>query len=275
MASCGGGSKPKPVGLNIGNRTLPSVATTTVAPSTTSTSTSTSDTSATSAGSVPGQSGPTAQFPYGSTNDNGTPIALPPPNASGVDAAAIAAAPTLGPFKIDPNAGPSGWPDACTFTNAAQLQALDPQVTGLSGAPVGTKASVIGGSGGNTPNNSSCKFNLTTKFDSPDSAGQPSWVEVDLQTVSTDAPQSFQQEHQNQAAQAPKYPAQWADYPSLPGGASCFYDGNELQCLSGNVFYYVLGQKVVSSGGGSADQVRWINEIVLPLAEKLGPEFAA
>jgi hypothetical protein len=211
-------------------------------------------------------------FPFGSVKDESVLISLLPPNSSYVNSARVAAAPQLGPFKINPNAGAAGWPDACTLTSAAQLEALFPAITGLSGTPVGTKAEILGG--GNTPHNSDCQFNLTTTFDAAaDESGVPSWVKVSIEEIDTGAPQAYQTAQQQQAAGAAQYPAQYANYPDLANGLSCFTDGNELQCLKGDVNFWIEGQKVTGGNFETSDQADWIAQIELPLAEKLGAEI--
>lgn len=175
-------------------------------------------------------------------------------------------APAVGPIKISSSGDPKTWPDVCTFTNLAQLRALDPQITGLKGQPVGTKASVIGGGGGNTPRNTDCKFNLTTKFDTPDTASNPSWVEIDLTSVNEFVPSTF--------ADAEKTSAK-ITYAKLPGGASCFYDGSMMQCIKGDIFYYINGIKNTGGENFQADQKKWLTEIMLPLATKLGGELSS
>lgn len=154
----------------------------------------------------------------------------------------------------------------CTFTNAGQLRALDPQITGLKGKPVGTKASIIGGNGGNTPHNTDCRFNLTTKFDTADTATAPSYVDINLTGATQLAPSTFKQDEEGQAKKT---------YPHLPGGASCFYDGQMMQCLKDDNLYYVSGIKDTGGANFQADQTKWLTEILLPLATKLGAELSS
>jgi hypothetical protein len=285
LAGCGSSSHAAVTTTSSSSSTTVPAPTATLAPATSSPSSSTtaqSDaTSPTTASTVPDHSssalpvGAATGFPFGSTNDQGTQISLLPPNAGDVNQASVAAAPKVGPFRIDPNAGPAGWPDACKLTNVAQLKALFPAITGLSGAPVGTKAQILGGSGGNTPNNTQCTWNLTTKFDPPGYSDTPTHVEIQLEEIDSDAPSIWLQEQQQQAAQATKYPAQYANYPHLAGGVACFDDGNELQCLKGDIDYWVDGQKVTGGNYTGSDNAVWIDQIELPLAEVLGAEFSS
>jgi hypothetical protein len=158
------------------------------------------------------------------------------------------------------------------MTSAAQLRALFPAITGLSGAPVGTKGTLLGG--GNTPKNTDCKFTRTTAFDAAaDESGVPSWVQVTVEEIDAGAPQAYQSAQQMQAAQAAQYPAQYANYPNVEKGLSCFTDGNELQCLKGDFNFWIEGQKVTGSQFTSTDQAEWIVQVELPLAEKLGAEI--
>jgi hypothetical protein len=213
---------------------------------------------------------PTVAPPLWGVDSQGIP--LPPPDASGVDQALITAAPLAGPFKIDPKAGPSGWPDACNLTTEAQLKALDPAITGVAGTPVGQKATMLGGSGGVTPNNADCKWTLATTYDAAYGAGSVSYVDISFWEIDSGAPQTYRQALADAQSNAKQYPAQFGSYQNLPGGTSCFYNGNELQCLKGDVDFDVMGSKF--SGAGMTDSVTWIQEILLPLAEKLGSEIS-
>jgi hypothetical protein len=108
---------------------------------------------------------------------------------------------------------------------------------------VGSKAEILG-SGANTPHDTSCKFDLKTKFDPQGYSQTPSWVEISLEEIDSGAPSGYQQSLAEQKAMAPKCPAQYADYPALKNGVKCFDDGNELQCLKGDASFWVNGQKV-------------------------------
>ena len=189
-----------------------------------------------------------------------------------MDQALVTAAPVAGPFKINPKAGPSGWPDVCNLTTAAQLEALDPAITGVVGDPVGQKAKMLGGSGGMTPNNAECRWTLTTKYDATYGAGSNSDIDISFWEIDSGAPATYQHALADAQANAKQYPAQFGSYQNMPGGASCFYDGNELQCLKGSVDFWITGSKF--SGAGMTDHVTWIREILLPLAEKLGSEIS-
>jgi LysM repeat protein len=181
--------------------------------------------------------------------------------------------PTLGPFHVPATGDPMVWPDVCTFTNIAQLKALNPQITGLKGAPVGTKAQVLGSHGGTTPRNAKCKYNLTTSVDGPD-AVSPSYVEISLQGVSPDQADVWKDQFASQKRISAKYPDQFADYPGLAGGTHCFYTGSQLECLKGNYYFDVGGIRAGASGSYTAAQDAWRKAIVVPLASKLGSELS-
>lgn len=188
----------------------------------------------------------------------------------------LAKVPGPGPFRISQSGNPNTWPNACTLINIAEVRALDPQVTGLSGAPVGTKATVIGGSGGNSKNNTQCKFNLHTSFD-PKDGSPPSYVAVNLQSIGPDAASTWKQEHQTYKANAAKFPDQFIDFPNLPGGTNGFWDGTEVQALhttgSDAYNFWIAGNKAITTGSYVQAQKNWAHEIEAPLAAKLGSEL--
>lgn len=97
-------------------------------------------------------------------------------------------------------------------------------------------------------------------------------MQVNIEELDPGAPAQYAQSLHEQAAQAKKFPAQYADYPALRFGVRCFYDGNELQCLKGDLSYWISGQKVTGGTDTSADQAVWIDQVELPLAEKIGAE---
>jgi hypothetical protein len=292
LAACGGGGGAPALSLGKSTTTSPAPTVTTPATSRSTTpptaaagssgvgNSGVSSTTIPAAGSGGGSGagpgslpvGAATSFVFGSYNDSGTPVSLLPPNADDVDQAAVSAAPRLGPFTVDPNAGPSTWPDACTLTNAAQLKALFPAITGVSGTQ-GQKANIIGGSGGQTPNNTDCQFNLTTTFDSGNAGGPPSFVEINLQEIDPDSPTIWQQSQQQDDSPASQNTGQYALYSNLPGGVSCFYDGTELQCLKGDFDYWISGMKNTGGNFETVDQAVWIDQIELPLAEVLATEL--
>jgi hypothetical protein len=59
----------------------------------------------------------------------------------------------------------------------------------------------------------------------------------------------------------------------LKNGVQCFDDGSELQCLKGDVNFWVSGQKVTGGNFFGADQAVWVDQIQVPLAEVLGAEL--
>lgn len=215
--------------------------------------------------------GPATGFPFGFVMDSGVKISRPPANAADVDQVRVVHAPRVGPFRINLAAGERAWPEACALTSPAQLHALFPAIVGYKGRPVGTKGQNLG-SGSNTPHDVQCKFNLRTRFDPAGYAATPSWVQVNIEEVDPGAPSQYAQSLHEQAAQAKKFPAQYANYPTLPYGVRCFYDGNELQCLKGDFSYWISGQKVTGGSNTSVDQAVWIDQVELPLAERIGSE---
>jgi hypothetical protein len=195
----------------------------------------------------------------------------PPATTDSSTAVAHGPVPTLGPFHVPATGDPMVWPDVCTFTNIAQLKALNPQITGLKGAPVGTKAKVLG-TGRSTPHNAKCKFNLTTSLDNPDAAS-PSYVEISLEGVSPDQADVWKDQFASQKRISAKYPDQFADYPGLAGGTHCFYTGSQLECLTGNYYFFVGGIRAGATDDYAKAQAAWRKAIVVPLASKLGSEL--
>jgi hypothetical protein len=216
--------------------------------------------------------GAATSYLFGYTKYEGSKISLLPPNDGDVNQSLVARGPKLGPFHIKLSTSFAGWPSACNLTGLLQLKALEPSVTALDGAPVGSKAEILG-SGANTPQGTSCKFDLKTKFDPQGYSRTPSWVEISLQGIGSGASTSYQQSRAEQKAMAPKYPAQYADYPALKNGVKCFDDGNELQCLKGDVRFWVSGQKVTGGNLSGVDQSVWIDQVEIPLAEVIGAEL--
>ena len=210
-------------------------------------------------------------FPFGYVKDEGAKISLPPRNTNDVDQARVAKAPKVGPFRFNVNSGEKVWPDACSLTSAAQLHAVFPAIVAFKGKPVGAKGENLG-SGSNTPRAVQCKFNLKTTFDPQGYSQTPTWVQINIEEVDGGAPSQYAESLQQQAAEAKKYPAQYADYPALKNGVKCFYDGNELQCLKGDFSFWVSGQKVTGGTYTSSDQAVWIDQVEIPLAEMIGAE---
>ena len=216
--------------------------------------------------------GAATNFPFGYTKDEGTKISLLPPNDNDVKQSRVSSAPKVGPFKININGNLAGWPDACKLTSLAQLKALEPAITGLRGAPVGAKAKDLS-TGGSTPHNSQCQFNLKTTFQPADYGSTGSWVSVQFEEIDSGAPTTYNQALASQKSESHKFPAQYADYPNLKNGVQCFDDSTELQCLKGDVDFWVGGQKVTAGNYSGADQAVWVDQIQIPLAEELGAEL--
>ena len=217
-------------------------------------------------------SGAATGYPFGYVIDEGAKTSLLPPNDDDVNQARVMSAPKLGPFTINPNGSPSGWPDACKLTSLAQLKALEPSITGLRGNPVGTKAELLG-TGGSAPHDTECQFNLKTTFQPQDYGSTGSYVTVQFEAVDPEAPALYSEALAGQKGEAHKYPAQYANYPNLKNGVQCFDDGSELQCLKGDVNFWVSGQKVTGGNFFGTDQAVWVDQIQVPLAEVLGAEL--
>jgi hypothetical protein len=208
--------------------------------------------------------GPARGYPFGYTSVQVTKISLLPPNADDVDQIRVAKAPRLGPFRINTKAGLKAWPNACALTGLAQLKALFPAITGLKGAPLGTNGH---------PNDTDCKFSLRTVFD-PRGYVTPSWVDISLERIGPRAQGTYSKALAQQEAMAHKYPAQYAGYPDLSNGVKCFDDGNELQCLKDEAYYWVIGHKVTGGAFVTSDQAVWTDQIEIPLAEVIAAEVS-
>jgi hypothetical protein len=225
---------------------------------------------ATQAASLP--TGPATSYPFGYVMDEGSKTSLLPPNDKDVNQARVTSAPRVGPFTINPSGPPSGWPDACKLTSVPQLKALEPSITGLRGNPVGSKAELLG-SGHTAPHNTECQFNVKTTFQPQDYGSTGSYAIIQIEAIDTGAPALYQDALVAQKGEAHKYPAQYADYPDLKNNVQCFDDGTELQCLKGDVNFWVSGQKVTGGNNFGADQAVWVDQIEIPLAEVLGAEL--
>ena len=232
--------------------------------------TATARTGAVSASALP--VGAAKGFPFGSVKDEGTKISLLPPTDAGVDQARVAHAPRVGPFAISLAKSFAGWPSACELTDAAQLKEVFPGITGVRGKPAGSRGEVLG-SGKKTPHDTQCTWSLSTKF-APQGYTTYSNLQIQLDEIGPGVPQSWAQELASQRAASKKYPAQYANYPSLEHGVKCFDDGNELQCLKGEIDFWVLGQKVTGGEYYSSDQAVWVDQVELPVAELLGAELS-
>lgn len=282
LAGCSGGTSGTPSAASSAATSSPAPSSTelsSAAPSSTSASAAvpTSSSAATAALSTPSSTaaartsrsaGPTKPTAQTTKEPTITPTSSPKKRTTAPTAKSPSgSATTVCPFKINTAAGPKSWPNVCTFTTAAQLKALDPQITGLKGKPVGTKSNIIGAGGGSTPFPTDCKFNLTTKFDKADTAGNPSWVDISLSIVDTTAPEVFKQDETSTSVRK---------FAGLPGGASCYADtGNLLTCLTGNIVYNINGTKDTGGANFQADQEKWLTKIDLPLAKKLATELSS
>jgi hypothetical protein len=182
----------------------------------------------------------------------------------------VAAAHKYGPFVINLSAKMSTWPSACSLSSAAQLKSLFSGITGVRSTKA-TRAEVLGG--GNTPKPTDCNWYLKTSFE-PSGYTTYSNVEVSFTEVDTDAPSVWQEDLAQQKAEAKKYPAQYAYYPSLKYGAKCYDDGSELTCLKDDLAFNVTGSKVTGGTSYSSDQAVWVDQVLLPMAEVVAAEVS-
>lgn len=210
-------------------------------------------------------------FPFSYARVDGRKLSLLPPTTAGVDRARVDHAPRLGPFKISLKKGFSGWPSACRLTDAAQLKALFPAITGVRGRPVGTQVQ-LPGQARPTRQDTHCTFTLGTTFEPPGYSSYSN-VQVQLFEVGPSTPSRWASDLAAQHAEAKKYPTDYAYYPRLENGAKCFDDGTELHCLVGDIDYWVSGEKVTSGAYFSSDQSVWVDQVEIPLAEMLGREL--
>jgi hypothetical protein len=96
------------------------------------------------------------------------------------------------------------------------------------------------------------------------------YTEIDSLSASV-----FQESFSDAQGNASQSPGTFADYPNLPGATHCYDDAGDLSCLTGDVLYALTGQdSSTDSLGYATDQVNWVEDLELPLAEKLGSEFA-
>ncbi len=154
-------------------------------------------------------------------------------------------------------------------------RALDLQITAVTGPPVGTKASVIGGSGGKTKNNTRCRYNVAPSFD-PKDGSPPSYATVSVEGIRPDAATTWRQ--MRQTARATPLSSPTTDFPNLPGGTDGFWGGTEVQALhaqGGRAYdFWIAGSKVINNGGSHLQaQGDRAHEIEAPLGTKLGSEL--
>jgi hypothetical protein len=79
--------------------------------------------------------------------------------------------------------------------------------------------------------------------------------------------------------QGAKSPGQFANYPGLKNGTSCFETAMEMTpylfCLAHQVYFSVTGDKVTGGPNPSTDNAIWVAQAEIPLAEVLGAELKA
>ena len=176
------------------------------------------------------------------------------------------------PVRIgaDGTEDPKLWPDACKMLTDREIKEIVPKVTKVS--RVGQHAEFL--SGGETPNYSSCDYKLPRPSD-PYGPDQPSAITVDLQGVA--APRLIERRYMQAKAQqketAKKYPDQYKDYGKSLGGADCFWDGNEIQCVKGHFSFWVLGQQVTGGNSLKADK-QWRSEVLTKVVKTLASKMS-
>jgi len=131
----------------------------------------------------------------------------------------------------------STWPDACTMLSNADIKALLPK----SGAVTrkGQHGAFLGG--GETAKFATCDYGIG---EPGDSEAQPSSVHLDLRAVGDPRAvlADWKSAYASQLKGAAKYPDQFLDWSKGQlGGAMCFYDGNEIQCVKGHFDFWVRG----------------------------------
>lgn len=168
------------------------------------------------------------------------------------------------------NEDPKLWPDACKMLSDKEIKKIVPKVEKIS--RVGQHVEFL--SGGETPNYSSCDYKLPRPSD-PYGPDQPSTVTVDLQGVA--APKLIEERYMQAKAQqketAKKYPDQYKDYGKSLGGADCFWDGNEIQCIKGHFSFWVLGQQVTNGNSLDADK-QWRKEVLTGVTRTLASKMS-
>ncbi len=266
LAACGGSNPVSTKATTPPSTAAPSTAAPSTAAPTTAAPTTAAPRTAAPTTAVPTTAAPTTTTPKSTTTKPSGPGS---PSASSLSAALKVKGP--GPFKISSSGNPNAWPNVCSFLTVSELKALDPsQITGPSGHPVGTKASIIGGSGGNAKHFTDCKYNVKTSIKGY--PGSSSYVEVSLQEIDSLAAQVWREDNASTKKASKKYPGQYADYSALPGGTKCFYDGSQLQCLSHDVYFDVAGN--LNTASSTDDQKPWVEHALVPTAVKLGSQLS-
>lgn len=175
------------------------------------------------------------------------------------------------PVRIGANGleSPKLWPDACKMLTDKEIRAVVPNVTRIS--RVGQHAGFL--SGGETPHYSNCDYKISRPGDPY--PNMPSTITVDLQGVA--APQVIRQQYEPEKSQqakiAKKYPDQYKDYGTSLGGANCFWDGNEIQCIKGHFNFWVLGQQVTSGNSLKANK-QWREEVLTRVIKTLAAKMS-
>ncbi len=176
------------------------------------------------------------------------------------------------PVQIGANGteNPKLWPDACKMLSDKEIRKIVPKVKKIS--HVGQHAEFL--SGGETPNYSSCDYKLPRPSD-PYGPDQPSTITVDLQGVADSRliEQQYAQAKAQQKKTSKKYPDQYKDYGKSLGGADCFWDGNEIQCIKGHFSFWVLGQQVTDGNSLKADE-QWRSEVLTKVVKTLASKMS-
>jgi hypothetical protein len=190
-----------------------------------------------------------------------------PSSSAGAIRAAFAHGP--GPWKVpigaDGRSKYSAWPNACQMLSLGVLKVLLPGTKAVK--PVGQHGQLL--TGGETPKFTHCAYDVHGAYDPPASDGYPpTHLDVDLRGVFDAAAnkQEWTQEQTDQAKLAKKYPDQYALYKG-PKGAACFWDGNELECMSGTWNFWVAGMFIDKTGDDSPALEKALRtKVLLPMA---------
>lgn len=140
------------------------------------------------------------------------------------------------------------WPDACALLSDGDIKTLLPKTGRISRQ--GQHGSFLGG--GETKHFSTCKYKVPQPGDSD---VVPSYFDIDLNAVGDPGAvtSQFKQTYDQAKQSGAKYPDQFYDYSGGElGGATCFYDGNAIQCAKGHFDFTVLGGSGRNSGAGNA-----------------------
>lgn len=166
------------------------------------------------------------------------------------------------------------WPDACAVFSDADLKMFAPKTVGriVRKGRHGTNL----GSGGESPHYVNCDMSVPQPDDID--ASYASYLVFDIQAIGDPAAvrADWQQAKAQQVKTAKRYPDQYVDRGTA-AGASCFYDGNEDQCIAGPLEFSVRGLHQ-NSGASDYDPVltpkRWQSGAWAALERAAGQRFS-